>query len=91
MATTPSNEASSPERLANAYLRLSKSANSLNAASDALGRAIAASDEQLRSLNLGVSAWIIVTQDSNDESEKLLAEIARLRQGRREVGHRAEG
>ena len=69
MAIIASKDGSPSERLANAYLRLSKSANSLNAASDALGKAIAASDEQLRSLNLGVPAWIIVAQESHDDSE----------------------
>jgi hypothetical protein len=69
MAITASKDGSPSERLANAYLRLSRSAASLNTASDALGTAIAASDEQLRGLNLGVPAWIIVAQESHDEAE----------------------
>ena len=45
------------ERVQASYKQLSLAANSLNAASDELGKAISVLDAALQKLNLGVSAW----------------------------------
>ncbi len=56
------------DRVQSTYRQLSIAATSLNTASDNLGKAIAVFDAALKKLNLGVSAWVNVSQgyDEND-------------------------
>lgn len=57
MATKRGAEAPPTERVQTAYKQLALAANSLNVASDELGKAISVVDTALQKLNLGVSAW----------------------------------
>lgn len=51
-------EVSPLERVRSSFRQLHQVANALNTSSDELGTAVAVWDEQLRDLNLGVSAWV---------------------------------
>jgi hypothetical protein len=55
------------ERVQAAYKQLSLAANSLNVASDELGKAISVLDAALQKLNLGVSAWADLS--SNEDTD----------------------
>ncbi|HEY3974530.1 MAG TPA: hypothetical protein VGM18_16115 [Candidatus Sulfotelmatobacter sp.] len=55
------------EKIQASYKQLSLAAVSLNAASDALGEAVSVFDAALKRLNLGVSAWVTVS--GNDEED----------------------
>ncbi|HME01192.1 MAG TPA: hypothetical protein VKM93_28250 [Terriglobia bacterium] len=54
------------ERVLASYKQLSLAANSLNSASDELGKAISVLDEALKRLNLGVSAWVQLSTGGGD-------------------------
>lgn len=58
MATKQGPQAPLTERVQASYKQLSLAANSLNAASDDLAKAISVLDAALQKLNLGVSAWV---------------------------------
>jgi hypothetical protein len=54
-------EPSLEQRVATAFERLSSSASSLNAVSDELTKLVAIVDDRLKALNLGITAWVTVT------------------------------
>jgi hypothetical protein len=60
-------QATSSEKIQNTYKQLSLAATELNAASDGLADAIYMLDDTLKRLNLGVSAWVTVS--GNDEED----------------------
>lgn len=69
MAINAPEDGTPSERIASSYRRLSQSAISLNSASDALGKAVAVADEQLKGLNLGIVAWVVIAGESDTDSE----------------------
>jgi hypothetical protein len=62
-----SDEKSSGGNPPNPLQKLSAAAAELNSASDELGKSIAAADEILKRLNLGVPAWYAFAEDVDDE------------------------
>lgn len=54
----PSPQVPPAERVQASYKQLAVAANTLNTASDALGEAISVLDAALKRLNLGISAWV---------------------------------
>jgi prefoldin subunit 5 len=63
----PANDAGSlVERVQSSYERLTAVASDLNSASDELGQSIAALDESLKSLNLGITRWHKFDGDENE-------------------------
>jgi hypothetical protein len=56
----------SPARLRSSFEQLYSSARSLNSSSDELSKIIAAFDDTLKKLNLGVSAWVTFSSASDE-------------------------
>lgn len=54
------------ERVQHSYKQLSLAAASLNAASDELGKAISLLDASLKSLNLGVTSWVTLSENQEE-------------------------
>lgn len=67
MALKFSPQASSPEKIQNTYKQLSVAATELNTASDGLADAILMLDDTLKRLNLGVSAWVVVSGNDDED------------------------
>jgi prefoldin subunit 5 len=62
-----SDKPSAPARVQAAYRKLSASAINLNAASDELRKTISFLEDALKQLNLGVSAWVVITTSQDDQ------------------------
>jgi hypothetical protein len=60
-------QSSLSESISSSFLELSTSAETLNAVSDALGKAIAEIDESLKTLNLGIEAWVEIRGSGDDD------------------------
>ena len=58
------------DRVSAAFEKLTTSASKLNAVSDELARPIQNIDATLQRLNLGVSAWVEVAGDRDDETDR---------------------
>ena len=56
------------EKVQASYKKLSLAAKSLNTASDEMGKAISILDAALQKLNLGVSAWVLLSGNENQET-----------------------
>jgi hypothetical protein len=56
-------EVTPTQRVQESYKQLAQAALSLNSASDELGKAISVLDAALKKLNLGVSAWVTLSQN----------------------------
>ncbi|MEP7307937.1 MAG: hypothetical protein ABJA98_20735 [Acidobacteriota bacterium] len=69
MAIIASKDTPLPDDIASTFRRLPQSAVNLNVASNGLGKAIALSDDNLRTLNLGISAWIVIAEDLDQLSD----------------------
>jgi hypothetical protein len=67
MAAKQEPKAPPAERAQTAYQQLSVAAKSLNAASDDLGKAISVFDAALQKLNLGISAWVVITGNRGND------------------------
>jgi hypothetical protein len=63
------------EKTQDSYKRLSLAAVSLNAASDDLGEAISVFDAALKRLNLGISAWVVVSGNNDEDGDWWSREI----------------
>jgi hypothetical protein len=55
--------------VSSSYLELTIAAETLNAVSDALGKAVSDIDEGLKKLNLGITAWVRVCYEGSDSPE----------------------
>ena len=67
MALTMSVKSTSAEKIQNTYKQLSAAAKDLNAASDGLADAMLMLDESLQRLNLGISAWVAVSGNEDED------------------------
>ena len=67
MALTISKSVSQSINAATTFTELSKTALSINEASDKLSKVIERLDNALRSLNLGVAAWVEINSTSDDD------------------------
>jgi hypothetical protein len=63
----PIDQRSLSESVSTVFRELSASAETLNAVSDALGKAIAEIDESLKNLNLGIEAWEEIYAGADDD------------------------
>jgi len=61
------NNTSAPARVLASFRQLSTSATNLNSASDELRDTISVLDAALKKLNLGVSAWVVITGDDEQD------------------------
>jgi len=64
-----SKDTSSSERVRASFQQLSTAATQLNAVSDALGKSVTQLDEALKTLNLGVSAWVTIRLDHDPSGQ----------------------
>ena len=60
-------QATSAEKIQTTYKHLSLAATELNTASDGLADAVLMLDDTLRRLNLGVSAWVTLSGDDDED------------------------
>ena len=60
-------QVSSPEKTKNTYKQLSVAATELNSASDGFADAVLMLDDTLKRLNLGVSAWVTVSGNDDED------------------------
>jgi prefoldin subunit 5 len=58
---------SAPERVQATYRQLSAAATGLNAASNELGKTITELDTALKQLNLGISAWVLIANNKDED------------------------
>jgi hypothetical protein len=66
MATIPASQVPPTERVQTSFKQLSIAATSLNSASDELGQVIGVLDAALKKLNLGVSAWVNLASNRDE-------------------------
>jgi hypothetical protein len=69
------------DRVQTSYKQLSLVATSLNAASDELVEAVSVFDAALKKLNLGISAWVLVSGNNDDDGEWWSRNIGYMRVG----------
>ncbi len=69
------------ERVQASYKQLSLTAATLNSASDDLGAAMSVLDAALKKLNLGISAWVAVSGNSDEDGSWWSREIGYTRIG----------
>lgn len=83
MALTVSPKGTSAEKIQKTYKQLSAAAKDLNAASDGLGDAILMLDDSLQRLNLGISAWVVVSGNDDEDGSWWSRDIGYARIGSR--------
>lgn len=69
------------EKIQASYKQLSVAAATLNAASDELGEAVSVFDAALKRLNLGVSAWVTVSGNDEQDGEWWARDVGYARIG----------
>ena len=67
-STSPAKSSELQQRVAGAFTRLATSADELNAVSDELAEPIRAIEHTLKTLNLGVQAWVTFAGSENPET-----------------------
>lgn len=76
-----SGERPSPDKISSSFEQLKAAATRLNAASDALGGTIAALDDALKTLNLGIWAWVTVSKVGLNNGDCILHRLGYARVG----------
>ena len=72
------------KQIRESYAQLSAASSELNAASDALGKQVAALDQALKRLNLGVSTWVSIQgHDDHDTGQYWSEDLGYTRVGRK--------